>query len=139
MRENIKMYDLDDKELIIPPGIPESVIARVVEMCNVRFDVKEDEINNTKYMVLVGKEENLEKAKKLLSIITELKLLLRDLARMGRRHKLKVNIYVDDENIRYILSKIINDVANKEYLNLAEELPDDYEIIKIKDIPIYVF
>ncbi len=131
----MRMYNIDEEELILPPGIPESVIARVVEICNLRYEPREEPLA----MVLIGKKENLEKAKKYLALITELKLFLRDLARLSKKHNIKSHIYTDDNEVRYLLEKIINDIANSEYIEIANELPDEYEVINILDKKIYVF
>jgi len=144
MRENMenfnfKCYDIDEKEIPIPPGLPQSIIARLVEMCNVKFDLREDEIYNVKYPVLVGKEENLKEAKKYLELITETKLALRDIARLARKFMVKAKIYTDDENLKYILDVLSNDVANRDYIEVVDEMPEgDKEVIEIKDKKIYV-
>jgi hypothetical protein len=144
MRENMenfnfKCYDIDEKEIPVPPGLPQSIIARLVELCNVKFDIREDEMYNVKYPVLVGKEKDLEEARKYLELITEAKLALRDIARLARKFKVKAKIYTDDENLRYILDVLSNDVANRNYIEVVDEMPEgDKEVIEIKDKKIYV-
>ena len=144
MRENMenfsfKCYDIDEKEIPVPPGLPQSIIARLVELCNVKFDIREDEMYDVKYPVLIGKEEDLEEAKKYLCIITEAKLVLRDIARLAKKFKVKAKIYTDDENLRYILDVLSNDIANKNYIEIVDEMPEgDKEVIEIGDKKIYV-
>ncbi|ADC69394.1 conserved hypothetical protein [Methanocaldococcus sp. FS406-22] len=136
---NFKCYDLDEKEIPIPPGLPQSIIARLLEICNVKFDIREDEVYNVKYPVLIGKEKDLEEAKKYLELITESKLALRDIARLARRFKVKAKIYTDDEDFRYILDVLSSDIANKDYIEVVEDMPEgEKEVIEIGNKKIYV-
>ena len=50
----------------IPPGLPQSIIIRLLEICNVRFDLRKDEIHDIKYPVLCGTLEDLKIAKEYL-------------------------------------------------------------------------
>ncbi|NPA63294.1 MAG: hypothetical protein GXN95_07095 [Methanococci archaeon] len=135
---DFKCYDIDEKEIIIPPGLPQSVIARLVEICNVKFDVREDELYNVKYPVLIGKEKDLEEAKKYLQLITEAKLALRDIARLARKYNIKAKVYAEDENLRYILNELKNDIANRNFIEIVEEKPEDSEVVNVADKKIYV-
>ncbi|ACV24223.1 hypothetical protein [Methanocaldococcus fervens] len=136
---SFKCYDIDEKEIPIPPGLPQSIIARLIELCNVKFDLREDELYNVKYPVLIGKEENLKEAKKYLNLITEAKLALRDIAKLARKFKVKAKIYTDDEDLKYILDILKNDIANKDYIEIVEEMPEgDKEVIEIGDKKVYV-
>ncbi len=136
---NFKCYDIDEKELVLPPGLPQSIIARLIELCDVKFDVREDEFYNVKYPVLIGKEEQLKKAKEYLKLLTEAKLALRDIARLARKFKVKAKVYTDDEELKYILNVLSNDIANRDYIEIVEEMPEgEKEVIEILDKKIYV-
>lgn len=61
-------------------------------------------------------------------------MTLRDIARLARRFKVKAKIYTDDEDLRYILDVLSNDIANKDYIEIVEEMPEgDKEVIEIGD------
>ncbi|ENN95881.1 hypothetical protein J422_05414 [Methanocaldococcus villosus KIN24-T80] len=119
-------------ELKLPPGLPQSIIARVIEFCNVNYDIREDPALGVKYPVLIGDEESLEKAKEYLKLITELKLALRDIARLARKHKIKAKVYAEDENIRELLKIIKNDIANREFVEVVDEKIEG-EVIEVLD------
>jgi len=54
-------------EIPIPPGIPQSVIVRVMETCGVDYQIKKDPVLDREYPVLSGYPEQIEDAKKRLN------------------------------------------------------------------------
>lgn len=131
----------DIVELQIPPGIPQSIIVRIIEACGVNYDVKKDELFNKEYPIIYGKKENIENAKKYFILFTETKLALRDIARLARRFKTSVKLYSDDEDLRYALGLISNDITNKDKIEILEEKleSEDFETIDICGKTVYVY
>ncbi|EHP87078.1 hypothetical protein [Methanotorris formicicus] len=137
------MEDMDNQiiEMPIPPGLPQSIIARLLEMCNVKFDIRTDEIHDVKYPVLCGTLEDLKIAKEYLELTTETKLALREIARLARKFKTKVKLYTNDDEYKYILEIIANDIANKDKIEVVEKEPEgEYETVKVldKEIKVYI-
>ncbi len=131
----------DIVELQIPPGIPQSIIVRIIEACGVNYDVKKDELFNKEYPIIYGNKENIENAKKYFILFTETKLALRDIARLARRFKTSVKLYTDDEDLRYALGLISNDITNKDKIEILEEKleSEDFETIDICGKTVYVY
>ena len=128
-------------EMPIPPGLPQSIIIRLLEICNVRFDLRKDEIHDIKYPVLCGTLEDLKIAKEYLELVTETKLALREIARLARKFKTKVKLYTNDNEYRYILEIIANDIASKDRIEVVEEeVEGECEVVKVldKEIKVYI-
>ncbi|WP_421078489.1 hypothetical protein Mjas_04085 [Methanothermococcus sp. Ax23] len=128
-------------EIPLPPGIPQSVIVRVIETCGVNYEVKKDELFDKEYPVLYGEKENIENAKSYLILFTEAKLALRDIARLARRFKTKVKVYADDEDLKPVIELISNDITNKDKIEILDEKLDseDFETIDVCGKTVYIF
>jgi hypothetical protein len=134
MLENIE-------EIQIPPGIPQSIIVRVIETCGVNYEIKKDELFDREYPILYGEKENIENAKKYFILLTEAKLALRDIARLARRFKTKVRVYSEDEELNYILGLVSDDITNKDKIEIINHKLDseDFEIINICGKSVYIY
>ncbi|HIQ32175.1 MAG TPA: hypothetical protein EYH55_01665 [Methanothermococcus okinawensis] len=128
-------------EIVIPPGIPQSVIYRVMEICGVDFQVKKDPILDREYPVLSGYPEQIEEAKRYLKLFTEAKLALRDIATLARRYKTVAKVYTEDEELSHVLSIAYQDMANKKWIEICREKPSDgeYEILEICGKKVFVY
>ena len=128
-------------EIQIPPGIPQSIIARVIETCGVNYEVKKDELFDKEYPILYGEKENIENAKRYFIVFTEAKLALRDIARLARRFKTKVKIYAEDDDLRYVVGLVSNDITNRDKIEVLEEKleSDDFETIDICGKTVYIY
>ncbi|HID47249.1 MAG TPA: hypothetical protein EYH15_02695 [Methanothermococcus okinawensis] len=128
-------------EIVIPPGIPQSVIYRVMEICGVNYQIKKDPVLDREYSVLSGYPEQIEEAKKYLKLFTEAKLALRDISRLARRYKTLAKLYTEDEELRGILSVASQDIANREWIEVCKEKPLDgeYETLEICGKKVYVY
>ena len=129
-------------EIPIPPGIPQSVIFRVMEICGVDYRIKNDPMLNRECPVLSGYPEQIEDAKRYLKLFTEVKLALRDIALLGRRFKTVGKIYTEDEELRYILSIASQDIANRKWIEICKEKPlnnREYETLTVCGKRIYVY
>jgi len=128
-------------EIPIPPGIPQSIIFRVVETCGVDYRIKRDPVLNMEYPVLSGYPEQIEDAKRYLKLFTEVKLVLRDIALLGRRYKTVAKIYTEDEELRHILSIVSQDIANRNWIELCEEKPisGECETLEICEKKVYIY
>ncbi|HIP15575.1 MAG TPA: hypothetical protein EYG77_00020, partial [Methanothermococcus okinawensis] len=125
----------------IPPGIPQSIIFRVVETCGVDYRIKRDPVLNREYPILSGYPEQIEDAKRYLKLFTEVKLVLRDIALLGRRYKTVAKIYTEDEELRHILSIVSQDIANRNWIELCEEKPisGECETLEICEKKVYIY
>ncbi|AEH06807.1 hypothetical protein [Methanothermococcus okinawensis] len=128
-------------ELPIPPGIPQSIIIRVIETCGVNYEIKKDELFDKEYPVLYGDKDNIENAKSYLILFTEAKLALRDIARLARRFKKEVKVYTNDEDLKHAIELVLNDITNKDKIEILNEKLDseDFETINICGKTLYVF
>ena len=128
-------------EIPIPPGIPQSVIVRVMETCGVDYQIKKDPVLDREYPVLSGYPEQIEDAKKYLKLFTEVKLALRDIALLGRRYRTVSKIYTEDKELRHILSVASQDIANREWIEVCEEKPTDgeCETLEICGKKVYIY
>ena len=128
-------------EIQIPPGIPQSIIARVIETCGVNYEVKKDELFDREYPILYGEKENIENAKRYFIVFTEAKLALRDIARLARRFKTKVKIYAEDDDLRYVMGLVSNDITNRDKIEVLEEKleSEDFETIDICGKTVYIY
>ncbi|WP_040682814.1 hypothetical protein [Methanothermococcus thermolithotrophicus] len=132
--ENIEIV-----ELPLPPGIPQSIIARLLDICNIEYEVKKDEILDKEYPILYGSPENIENAKKFIILFTETRLALRDIARLARRFKTTANLYTEDDELKYVLGIVANDVTNKDKIEILDSKPEgEFETIKICDKDLHV-
>ena len=114
------MYDLDDEKFPLPPGIPGSVIARVANLFNLRYESEPPS--------LVGKKENLERAKEYLKKLLEAKIFLRDVGKMAKRYNIKAKIYCEDDELREILKMVSEDIAFRDYIEVVDERIEGEEI-----------
>jgi hypothetical protein len=128
-------------EIQIPPGIPQSIIVRVIETCGVNYEVKKDELFDREYPILYGEKENIENAKRYFILFTEAKLALRDIARLARRFKTKVKIYAEDDDLRYVVGLVSNDITNRDKIEVLEEKleSEDFETIDICGKTVYIY
>ena len=128
-------------EIQIPPGIPQSIIARVIETCGVNYEVKKDELFDREYPILYGEKENIENAKRYFILFTEAKLALRDIARLARRFKTKVKIYAEDDDLRYVIGLVSNDITNRDKIEVLDEKleSEDFETIDICGKTVYIY
>ena len=128
-------------EIQIPPGIPQSIIVRVIETCGVNYEVKKDELFDREYPILYGEKENIENAKRYFILFTEAKLALRDIARLARRFKTKVKIYAEDDDLRYVIGLVSNDITNRDKIEVLEEKleSEDFETIDICGKTVYIY
>jgi hypothetical protein len=129
------------EEIPIPPGISQSIIVRIMELCGVEYEVKTDEILDKEYPVIFGDKESIEKAKKYFVLFTEVKLALRDIARLTRRFKSTVKLYTNDEELKKVIGILLNDIVNGDKIELINEKPDtnDFELINICGKDVFVF
>ncbi|ADG12741.1 hypothetical protein [Methanocaldococcus infernus] len=109
----MKLYDLDDEKFILPPGIPSSVIARVTQLFNVRYESEPPS--------LIGKREEIEKAKEFIKKLLEAKMFLKDIGKLAKRHKVKAKIYCEDDELRNLLKIAVQDIVFREYLEILDE------------------
>ncbi len=107
-------------EIQIPPGIPQSIVVRVIETCGVNYEIKKDELFDREYPIIYGDKKNIENAKRYFILFTEAKLALRDIARLARKFKTKAELYTDDEELRYILELVSNDITNKDRIKILD-------------------
>ena len=128
-------------EIQIPPGIPQSIVVRVIETCGVNYEVKKDELFDREYPILYGEKENIENAKRYFILFTEAKLALRDIARLARRFKTKVKIYAEDDDLRYVIGLVSNDITNRDKIEVLEEKleSEDFETIDICGKTVYIY
>ena len=128
-------------EIPIPPGIPQSVIFRVMETCGVDYLIKKDPVLDREFPVLSGYPEQIEDAKRYLKLFTEIKLALRDIALLGRRYKTVAKIYTEDEELRHILNIASQDIANRDWIEvLGEEPPKgECETLEICGKKVYIY
>jgi hypothetical protein len=128
-------------EIQIPPGIPQSIVVRVIETCGVNYEVKKDELFDKEYPILYGEKENIENAKRYFIVFTEAKLALRDIARLARRFKTKVKIYAEDDDLRYVIGLVSNDITNRDKIEVLEEKleSEDFETIDICGKTVYIY
>ena len=128
-------------EIQIPPGIPQSIVVRVIETCGVNYEVKKDELFDKEYPILYGEKENIENAKRYFIVFTEAKLALRDIARLARRFKTKVKIYAEDDDLRYVVGLVSNDITNRDKIEVLEEKleSEDFETIDICGKTVYIY
>jgi len=128
-------------EIQIPPGIPQSIVVRVIETCGVNYEVKKDELFDKEYPILYGEKENIENAKRYFILFTEAKLALRDIARLARRFKTKVKIYAEDDDLRYVIGLVSNDITNRDKIEVLEEKleSEDFETIDICGKTVYIY
>ncbi|ABR56782.1 hypothetical protein [Methanococcus aeolicus] len=129
------------EEIPILPGISQSIIVRIMELCGVEYEVKTDEVLDKEYPVIFGDKENIEKAKKYFILFTEVKLALRDIARLTRKFNSPVKLYSDDEELKNVIGTLLNDVVNGDKIKLINEKLDteDFELINICGKDIFVF
>ncbi|HIP16994.1 MAG TPA: hypothetical protein EYG76_01650 [Methanothermococcus okinawensis] len=141
--ESYEGVSLDDTvELPIKPGIPQSVIVRVMEICGVEYKLKDTNMLDNKYPVLYGSRENIENAKKYLKLFTESKLVLRDIARLARRFNTVAKIYTEDDDLKYIMEIVSQNVTNRDKLKILEKVPESNEDCETLDLcgkKIYVY
>ena len=128
-------------EIQIPPGIPQSIVVRVIETCGVNYEVKKDELFDKEYPILYGEKENIENAKRYFIVFTEAKLALRDIARLARRFKTKVKIYAEDDDLRYVIGLVSNDITNRDKIEVLDEKleSEDFETIDICGKTVYIY
>ena len=128
-------------EIQIPPGIPQSIVVRVIETCGVNYEVKKDELFDKEYPILYGEKENIENAKRYFILFTEAKLALRDIARLARRFKTKVKIYAEDDDLRYVIGLVSNDITNRDKIEVLDEKleSEDFETIDICGKTVYIY
>jgi len=129
-------------EIPIPPGISQSILVRIMELCNVQYEVKNDEIMQKEYPVIFGEKENIEKAKKYFILFTEAKLALRDIGRLIRRFKAnKVKLYCEDATLNNVINILLNDIPNGDKIEVSSEKieNEDFEEISICGKPVLVF
>ena len=128
-------------EIQIPPGIPQSIVVRVIETCGVNYEVKKDELFDREYPILYGEKENIENAKRYFILFTEAKLALRDIARLARRFKTKVKIYAEDDDLRYVIGLVSNDITNRDKIEVLDEKleSEDFETIDICGKTVYIY
>ncbi|MBW9222482.1 hypothetical protein KKP97_05495 [Methanothermococcus sp. SCGC AD-155-C09] len=141
--ESYKEIPLDDiVELPIKPGIPQSILVRVMEICGVEYKLKDANMLDNKYPVLYGSRENIENAKEYLKLFTEVRLLLRDIARLARRFNTVAKIYTEDDDLKYIMEIISQDVTNRDKLEILDKVPESNEDCETLDLcgkKIYVY
>ncbi|MDK2790088.1 MAG: hypothetical protein PWP15_595 [Methanothermococcus sp.] len=137
--ETLENENIEIVELPLPPGIPQSIIARLLDICNIEYEVKKDEILDKEYPILYGSPENIENAKKFIILFTETRLALRDIARLARRFKTTANLYTEDDELKYVLGIVANDVTNKDKIEILDSKPEgEFETIKICDKDLHV-
>lgn len=137
--ETLENENIEIVELPLPPGIPQSIIARLLDICNIEYEVKKDEILDKEYPILYGNPENIENAKKFIILFTETRLALRDIARLARRFKTTAKLYTEDDELKYVLGIVANDVTNKDKIEILDNRPDgEFETVKICDKDLYV-
>ena len=141
--ESYEEIPLDDTvELPIKPGIPQSIIVRVMEICGVEYKLKDANMFDNKYPVLYGSRENIENAKEYLKLFTEVRLLLRDIARLARRFNTVAKIYTEDDDLKYIMGIVSQDVTNRDKLEILDKVPEskeDCETLDLCEKKIYVY
>ena len=141
--ESYEEIPLDDTvELPIKPGIPQSIIVRVMEICGVEYKLKDANMLDNKYPVLCGSRENIENAKEYLKLFTEVRLLLRDIARLARRFNTVAKIYTEDDDLKYIMEIVSQDVTNRDKLEILDKVPESKEDCETLDLcgkKIYVY
>ena len=87
------------------------------------------------------KKENIENAKRYFIVFTEAKLALRDIARLARRFKTKVKIYAEDDDLRYVVGLVSNDITNRDKIEVLDEKleSEDFETIDICGKTVYIY
>jgi len=66
-------------------------------------------------------------------------LALRDIARLARRFKTTANLYTEDDELKYVLGIVANDVTNKDKIEILDSKPEgEFETIKICDKDLHV-
>ncbi|MCS3900947.1 hypothetical protein [Methanococcus voltae] len=126
-------------EVKIPAGLPQSVIGRMLSNYDVQHEIKKDEITQQEYPVLFGFKKNVEEAMEHVVLYTEMRLALRDIARLSKLHKIPVKLYSKDETVNHILTVAIQDCLKADIEIVNEELEQEFEVIQVLDNDIQVY
>ncbi|MBA2868990.1 hypothetical protein [Methanococcus maripaludis] len=127
-------------EVPLPPGLPQSVIGRLTCVCDIGYEIKKDEMMDKEYPIIKGTQEQIDYVKDYIFLFTELKLALREISRLARRHKMDVKLFTDDDELQYVLGFAVQDVSGRDRFEVLMEKPEgEGEKIVILEREFYVY